>query len=158
MRAVPVVAAAAVLAVAGGCGSADEVARFADDAIRAGDNPSILDDATRAGDDILREIPAMPVPVTVVATRMQTLVDEAPPDLREAFASLVWDVGCDIVAGNLPEDADAVAADLFNRAVAFGIEFFDDFEQDVAEAILDAVSADDNEAAQRCQQLPDSGL
>jgi hypothetical protein len=164
VRAVPVVAAAAVLWVTSACGTVDDVARVADDAaraaddvIQAGDNPSVLDDATRAGDDILREVPVMPVPATVVATRMQTLIDTAPPEVREAFASLVWDVGCDIVAGNLPDDTDALADYLLERAVAFGIQFFEEAERDVAEAVLDAVSADANEAAQRCQQLPDSG-
>ncbi len=142
------------------CGLGDDLARSADDALRAGTRSGALDDAALYGDDILRSVPRVAATSNVVLTRMNDLVDEATssPDLREAVTALLWDVGCDIVTGEVPRELNEVSGWLLQKAASFGLQFADDTVGAVGEGLLDALDSDYNEATERCSELPNSGF
>lgn len=134
----------------------DDVAR----AVGATGRSGALDDATRYGDDVLRTLRGVEAPSVVVLTRMNELADElsASPAVREAVSGLLWEVGCDVVTGEVPRNVDDVSSWLALKAVSFGLQFFDGSEQAVAQLLLEAMDDDTNEATERCNQIPTSGL
>jgi hypothetical protein len=79
---------------------------------------------------------------------------------REALDALLWDVGCDVVTGNIPLSADDIKSWLVTRAVGFGLEFAGGGEQIVGQALFDSLDTQDeqSDAAAACSHLASSGL
>jgi hypothetical protein len=80
------------------------------------------------------------------------------PELQEAAGALAWDVGCDIVTGNIPSTRDDVGYYLEMRAASFGLEFTGDAAP-FGKALLEAMDAGGgNDASTACSHIRDTGF
>lgn len=119
---------------------------FCDDAGRAaGRYADNLDDGSRWYDDVSGLIRGSDDYARVpLAARIPQIADEfaVPPELKEAWDGLVWDVGCDLALGQVPETVEELDDYILERGLAFGLDVFDDAAAQLAEKLIGAVNQD----------------
>ena len=79
--------------------------------------------------------------------------------MEAALFGLAWEVGCDWLTGAGPATRSELIEWTEQKAIKFGISFLGDAASTFVDAVIDA--ADDgapNEAAEACNQVPDSGF
>lgn len=145
---------AAVLLSASSCvddvgkGAAKSGSLFAksegDDALKLG---------TRRADDLLVQVPEAVRPTLGMRLRSSASELSEDPEVQDALEGLAWETTCALVFGEVPSTFDAVAVFLVERAVNFGISFLDEGEQEMAGLVLDAFTAQENEAEGACNDI-----
>ncbi|KQY50099.1 MULTISPECIES: hypothetical protein [unclassified Nocardioides] len=145
---------AVLLLSAGSC--VDDVAKGASKGggglVRSeGDDAIVL--GTRRADDILLQVPTAIQPT--LGARLRSSVDQlsSNTEVQDALEGLAWETTCALVFDRVPTSLDEVASFLVERAVSFGISFFDEGEQQMAEIVLDAFSEQGNEAQDACNDM-----
>ncbi len=114
-------------------------ARGSDDGLRAG---------VLLGDEAVEVAPDLG---TQLRSTARSLSDNE--DVGEASYGLAWDVMCDVVAHDLPQDLTEIVEYVVAGAASFSLEFTDEGAQQLGEAILDELDGEESEILDACAEL-----
>jgi hypothetical protein len=145
-RSAILVAVTALLLTASAC---------ADDAIRAGAD-DLLRIGAQHGDEIANLLRTADEAAALgTITRVRSIADEleVPPEIREAFEGLVWDVGCEVGIRLSFQSPSEITDELISRANSWGIAFSGDGADRTANALIMAMNQEPNGAIQACQDI-----
>jgi len=87
---------------------------------------------------------------------VRELSDDA--DVQDATLAVAWKATCGVVFGEVQLERGSVARSVLDLAATLGIEFLNEGEYTVADAVLQAVNESANDAAEKCANLRNAGF
>jgi hypothetical protein len=80
------------------------------------------------------------------------------PDVQEATLAVAWRATCAVILDDVRLELGSIGQLVLELAAEVGITFFEEGEQVVANAVLDAIKENANDAAEKCSELRDAGF
>ncbi|WP_067441413.1 hypothetical protein [Nocardioides jensenii] len=140
---------ATLLLSASSCG--DDAVRVSSQLARGSSDDALRVGALRA-EGLLANVSRAARPTIGQRLKQDVRTLSEDPQVQTALEGLAWDTTCALVGGP-PESLDQVASFLLERAAGFGLAFFDEGEQKMAGLVLDAITEQESEAEQACDQI-----
>lgn len=79
-------------------------------------------------------------------------------DVEEATLALAWQATCGVVLDDVRLELGAVSQLVLELSAEFGVTFLEEGERVVANAVLDAIRDNANDAAVKCSELRNAGF